>query len=208
MLHAQAAVLREPDVGRRAADVERDHVVVAGLLARPDAADDAGDRARHEQVDRPLDRALGGGDAARRASSGGGPVRTSSAASSLLEPAHVARHRRADVGVQADGREALVLAVLRQHLGRDREERLRELLAHDLGHPLLVLGVEEREQEADGDRVDARLLEPAHLLARLLLVERHEHRAVARDPLGHGQPVAAADDRVALPRAGPGSSRS
>ena len=40
----------------------------------------------------------------------------------------------------------------------------------------------------------------ADLLARLRLVERDEHRAVAGDPLGHRQPVAAAHDRVALPR--------
>ena len=52
-------VLREADVGRGAADVERDHVVVAGLLAGPDAADDARDGARHEQVDGSRDRPSG-----------------------------------------------------------------------------------------------------------------------------------------------------
>ena len=46
------AALREPDVGRGAADVERDDAVEARLPPDPDAADDAGDRARHEQVDR------------------------------------------------------------------------------------------------------------------------------------------------------------
>src|SRR5438552_3877640 len=75
----------------------------------------------------------------------------------LFEPLHVARHLRPDVGVQAHGREALVLAVLREHLGGDREERLREVLAHDLRHAPLVLGVQEREEEADRDRLDALL---------------------------------------------------
>ena len=122
------------------------------------------------------------------------------AAQLVLEPPHVARDLRPDVRVQADRGEALVLAVLRQHLRRDREEGVRELLAHDLGDARLVLRIEEREEEADRDRLDAGVLELAHLLARPLLVERHEHRAVARDPLGDGQPVAAAHDRVALPR--------
>src|SRR5581483_9599749 len=52
VLHAQAALLGQPDVGRRAADVERDHVLVARLAPGPDPADDAGDRAGHQQVDR------------------------------------------------------------------------------------------------------------------------------------------------------------
>jgi hypothetical protein len=56
----------------------------------------------------------------------------------LLEPAHVACDLRPDEGVEADRREALVLAILGQDLGRDREKGLRELLAHDLGDPRLV----------------------------------------------------------------------
>ena len=118
----------------------------------------------------------------------------------LPEASDVRRDLRPDVGVQADRREALVLAVLRDHLGRDGEERLGELLADDLRDPLLVRRVEEREEEADADGLDAGLLQRAHLLAGALLVERHEHRAVAGDPLGHGEPVAAADDRIGLPR--------
>ena len=191
-------VLREADVGRGAADVERDHVVVAGLLAGPDAADDAGDGAGHEQVDRPRDRALRRGHAARRRHQV--ELRPDlQRLELLLEAADVARDLRADVGVEADGREALVLAVLRQDLRRDREEGLGELLAHDLGHALLVRRVEEREEEADGDGLDAGLLQLPDALARPLLVERHEHGAVLQDPLGHGQAVAAPDDRVPLP---------
>jgi hypothetical protein len=63
-----------------------------------------------------------------------------------------------------------------------------------------VLGIQEREQEADGDRLDPGVLQLRHLLVGLRLVERDEDGSVARDPLGHRQPVAAAHDRVALPR--------
>jgi N-methylhydantoinase A/oxoprolinase/acetone carboxylase beta subunit len=66
VLHAQLAALREADVGRRASDVERDDVVVAGLPSRPDAADDACDGPGHEEVHRARRRGLGRGLAARR----------------------------------------------------------------------------------------------------------------------------------------------
>ena len=198
VLHAQPPVLRETDVGRRAADVERDHVVVARLPPGPDAADDPCHRAGHEQRHRSLDRRLGRGDPGGR----GHQVQSRAHPEPLellLEPRHVRGDLRADVRVQAHGREALVLAVLRDHLGRDREERLGELLAHDLRHPLLVRRVQEREQEADAHRLDPGLLERPHLLARPHLVERDEHGAVALDPLRNGQPVASPNDRVALP---------
>ena len=118
----------------------------------------------------------------------------------LAQPRHVAGDLRADVRVQAHGGEALVLAVLRQDFRRDREERLGKLLTNDLGHARLVLRVDEREQEADRDRLDAGVLERTHLGASLLLVERHEHGAVLDDSLGHRQPVAPPHDRVPLPR--------
>ena len=207
VLHPQAALLREPDVGRRAADVERDHVVVARLLAGPDAADDACDRAGHEQVHRPRDGAFRRRDAAR----GRHQVQLRphlQRLELLLEPADVARDLRPDVGVEADGREALVLPVLRQHLGRDREERLGELLAHDLGHALLVRRVEEREEEADRDRLDAGLLQLADALARPLLVERHEHGAVLQRSARARSAGSGAGRSGTAATAGPGSSRS
>ena len=63
--HAQLAARGHADVGRGAADVERDDVVEARHLARPDAADQPRHRARHEQVDGPLRRRLDRRHAAR-----------------------------------------------------------------------------------------------------------------------------------------------
>ena len=117
----------------------------------------------------------------------------------VLEPAHVARDHGPHERVETDGREALVLPVLRQDVGRNREERLWKLLAHDAGDSLLVLRIQEREEEADGDGLDARLLQLPDLLARFLLVERDQYRPVLRDPLGNRQPVAAPHDRIPLP---------
>ena len=118
----------------------------------------------------------------------------------VLQARDVRRNLRPDVRVQPDRREALVLAVLRDHLGGNREERLGELLADDLSDALLVHRVQEGEEEADADGLDPGLLQSPHLLPRARLVERHENRAVAGNPLRHGQPVAPSDDRVALPR--------
>jgi hypothetical protein len=117
----------------------------------------------------------------------------------VLEATDVAGHLGPDVGVQADGREALVLAVLGQNFRGDGKEGLGKLLAHDLGDAPLVLRVHEGEQEADGDGVDSSLAELAHLPTGLLLVQGNEHRAVLDDALRHRQPVSAAHDRIALP---------
>ena len=199
VLHAQLAVLREADVGGRPADVERDHVGLTGLPARPDASDDAGDRARHEQVDRLLHGTRGRRDArGRRHQVDARP--DLHLAQGRVEAADVVGDLGTDVGVQADGREALVLAVLRNHLARDREERLRELLAHDRRDALLMLGIEEREQQADGDRFDLLLLQPAHLGAHLVVVERDEDVAVLVDALVDCEPVAPPHDGLRLPR--------
>ena len=48
-------------------------------------------------------------------------ARVAGLAESLVEVAQVARERRADVGVDHGGAEALVLLDLRQHLGRERD---------------------------------------------------------------------------------------
>ena len=118
----------------------------------------------------------------------------------LVEARDVARDLRADVRVQADRGEPLELAVERQHLVRDGQVRLGELLEHDLLDPLLVRRVEVRVKQADGDRLDACGLQLADPLAHLVVVERDEHVAVRDgDALLHGQAVAALDERARLP---------
>ena len=199
VLHAELAVLREADVGRRATDVERNHVRLTGHTTSPDAADDAGDWAGHQQVDG----TLAGGlwrchtRCARHQLNAGLDAHLAELG---VETLHVMRNLRADEGVEGDGREALVLAVLRDYLGRHGDVRLGELLAHDGGNALLVLVVEEREEEAHGDSVDLRLLQLADLRADLTVVERNLHRAVGENTLVDGQAIAATCDRVGLPR--------
>ena len=113
----------------------------------------------------------------------------------------VARHLRPDVRVQAHGREALELAVERQHLVRDGQVGLRELLEHDLLDPPLVRRVEVASA-AGRPRPPRRRpsFSCAHALAHLVLVERDQHVAVRDgDALLDRQPVAALDERPRLP---------
>ena len=72
-----------------------------------------------------------------------------------VEARDVTRDPRADVRVQAGRREPLEFAVEREHLVRDREVRIRELVEHDCLDAALVLGVQVRVEQADGDGLDA-----------------------------------------------------
>ena len=198
MLHPQLPARRHADVRRGATHVERDHAVVARRLAHRDAADDPGHRPGHQELRGPLGRALDG----QRAAVGGHQVEVGARrqlVQRVVHAAQVAARLRADVGVQRRGGEALVLAVLRRDLVRDRQVGLGELLRHDLPHPPLVLRVEEREQEADAHRVDLLLAQLAHGLAHLVLVERRVHLARRHHPLGDRQAQAALDQRGLAP---------
>ena len=141
MPHPQLAAGCDADVCRRAAHVERDDVLEAGHPTGPDAADQAGDGPRHQEVHRPLRRRLD-----RRHPAGGlhqlHLALVAGRAQRLVEAGDVTRNLRPDVRVQTDGREALELAVERQHLVRDRKKRLGELFEHDLLDPPFVLGLE------------------------------------------------------------------
>lgn len=198
--HAQPAVGGDADVSRGAADVESEDVVVAGHPAGPDAADEPRHRARHHQVDR----AAGGALRGRHAAGGlhqAHAARQPRVAQAGVQPAHVARDPGADVGVEAGSREALELAVERQHLAGEREIGVGTFLPQDPLDALLVGGVEVGMQQADGDGVDPGLGERPRPLAHLVLVERHDDLALRRgDALLDREPVAAPDQRARLPR--------
>ena len=91
----------------------------------------------------------------------------------------VAAGRRPERGVDRRGGGALELAHLRRHLVRGDHERVRQRLAQDLRHARLVRGVEEREQQADGDRLGALAREPPRGPVHARLVELAQH---ARGP--------------------------
>ena len=58
--------------------------------------------------------------------------------------------------------------------------------------------MEERPQEADGDRLDAFAYEKPDRRLGLVLVQRHHHLAEAIDPLGHAFDQPLRHDRLGL----------
>ena len=153
--HAQLPVGGDADVGGGAADVERDDVLVAGHLARPRCRRSG--RRPGPDMSRLTGRCVAESTVAMPPADCISCTSCSKPASrsASSKRADVAGDLRPDVRVQADGREALELAVERQHLVRDGEVRVRELLEHDLLDPPLVLGVEVRVEQADRDGLDA-----------------------------------------------------
>ena len=93
----------------------------------------------------------------------------------LPQPAEVAAGRRAERGVDGGGRRALELAHLRRDLVRGDDEGVRQRVAQDLRHALLVRGIQEREQQADGHRLHTLAGEPARGALHALLIELAHH---------------------------------
>ena len=196
---AEAALRHDADVGRGAADVEGDEVASARQAARPVAADHAGRRTREQGEHGPFGHHAGRGDAAVRRHDA--QVGLEARGADLrFQPRHVVAHLGADEGVHRRRGEALELAELRRHRRGGRGEALGIFLAHDRERARLVRGIEVGEQEADGDRLHARLLQLAHRLAHARFVERLQHLALGRhQPLLHRLAMAALDQRPVLP---------
>ena len=115
-----------------------------------------------------------------------------------VEAREIARHHRADIGVQHGCGRALVLAPFRRDVDRARDKDARCDRSHHLAHPLLVAGVAERPEEADRDGVAAGGDELADRALRLDLVERHDDLAEAVDALGNAMNEALRHDRIGL----------
>jgi hypothetical protein len=196
----ELAVGHDADVGARAADVERDQVVAIGELPDPGAAEHAGREPRHQRVDRQI------GDRARRRDAAVRHHDVDFAAEArgletACEPVDVIAHERTDERVHRGRREALELAELRRDLVRARHEDVGALGLHDGLRAALMLGVDVREQEADRDRLDARLVEFSRGGADLLLVERLLDVTARRgEPLGDDLAVPPPHERLRLPR--------
>ena len=196
---AEAALRDDADIGRGAADVEGDEVASARQAARPVAADHAGRRTREQGEHGPFGHHAGRGDAAVRRHDA--QIGLEARGADLqFQPRHVVAHLGADEGVHRRRREALELAELRRHRRGGRGEALGIFLAHDRERARLVRGIEVGEQEADGDRLHARLFQLAHRLAHAGFVERLQHLALGRhQPLLHRLAMAALDQRPVLP---------
>src|SRR5579872_410869 len=187
------------DVGRGAADIDRDQVRAAAEHALGTAADDAAGGARHQDAYRLLRTGFDRGDAAIRLNDP--EVGAKAAGAELgLQVVEVERCLRPDKGVHRRGRKALIFADDIGDLGRGADIGVGHLGTNDLGGAPLVRIVEKREQKADDHGFDAAALEQPRRFDDLFLSERNFDRALGRqDTLGHRDTVAPLDQRPLLP---------
>ena len=94
---------------------------------------------------------------------------------------------RPEIRVHRRRARALVLAILRIDVARNRHEALRQHFARDLACPLLVRGVPERKQEADAERFDAFGGERFERLPQCGFIERRHDRALRVDALRNAE---------------------
>ena len=163
--HQRLSLILDPplpddaDLERRPAHVGGDHVRRPDQLAEPLRADEARRRAR---LDHPHRSARG---LLERQQPSVGLRNEQRAAEALLgesvgERLEVPADDGAEPRVQRDGGRALVLADHRCDLVRERQEDVRSQPPHGVGDRTLGRRIGERPQQADADRLDARLEQP------------------------------------------------
>ena len=116
-------------------------------------------------------------------------------AQAVREPRQVAFDLRPDVRVHQRRAGALELRRRRHHLVRQRHHDARQLLRRQLADAQLVDRVDEREQQHDGERLDALLPHATERATHGLLVERHDDVALEVEALGNAVALAARADR-------------
>jgi hypothetical protein len=198
----QAPLDDHADVGRGAAHVEGDDVRPARRARQVDPGDHARRGSRQQRL-------VGMAGAERYAHQSAvrlheKELRRPQAAldEPALQPQQIVGDRGTDIGVDHGRRQPRIFADDRQHARRQRDAAVGRDLGEDLARAPLVRGIEEREQEADGDAFDALRLEPARRFAQGRFVERRDHLATIIEALGHllGQPLRGQQRRLAVER--------
>ena len=183
-LHLGRARAHQADVVARAAHVDRDEVADARRVRHRGRAVHAAGRTRAHDRDRLLGDVAPRHDPAVRLHDEQ-LAREAGGAEPPVERAEVALDPRADVGVHERRARALELGRRRHHLVRERHHDAGQLFGRDLAHASLVRGVDEREEEDDGERIDALELHATERAPDRFLVERHDDAALEVEPLGH-----------------------
>ena len=195
----ERAALDERRLRGRAADVERDQVLLPEQPSDRRCADDPADGAGLDQVDRRPPGALEAGDTAVRlhrvADALGDP---GVSLQELAEPFEVLARRRLHVGVEHRRRGAVELAPLARQLVRRGHCGFGPLGADDFRGSPLVRVVRVGVQEADRHRLRALAPGGRNGGADALLVERREGLALVAHPLGDLEPEPPWDKRLRL----------
>ena len=146
------AALDQAHVGAGSTDVRGQDAVVAGRHGERAGAERAGGGPGQDGRDGMLGHLAGGDDPAVRLHHIERHVRVKLAREPLVDGADVAGNPALDERVDEGRHRPLVLAVLREHVGRDGHVRLWQLARDDLAHTPLVFRVGVGVDEADADR--------------------------------------------------------
>jgi hypothetical protein len=200
------AVLAEGDVGGRAAHVEREDVVEAGLACDEQRPRDTSGRTGEHTVDRiarrlPRRHQPGVGAEDVHVRLGADPAQL------LLQPVDVVRHFRAHVRVHAGGQRALVLAELGEDLRRERDREARVEALDDLPDLALVRAVHVRVDQRHRQRLDTRLDQVADDALDLPDVDRDDRLAAGVHSLDRLTCVGQRRGRVGLDHDDPTGER-
>ena len=198
--HCRLAVEDDRHIGRGAAPIAGQHPVEPGLAGNQRGTEHPGSWPRQHGRDRLMNHlgarqhsAVGLHHVERDSRSGG---------TKIGQPARDGLHVAADGGLHGGINERrhrpLVLAILRQHLAGQRNDRGRIFPTEHVTHAQLVRRVGVGVQEADTDRVDAALGEEASRGNGLCLVERLELGAGVVESAANGAHQVGRDDAVRL----------
>jgi len=115
-----------------------------------------------------------------------------------LQPIEIARHHRLYIGIGAGGRDALVLADFRTHIGRQRDPQVRQRALENFLRALLVGSIREALQKCDCNAFDALFPKRRHQRRDRGFIQRQQYAPLGVDALGHGQAQVAWDQRRRL----------
>ena len=191
------ALQQQSHVAAGAAHVEGYRLLEARFAGEVGAADHPAGEAREQQLNRPLRRLRQAGGAAVRLEQRAGAAHAPLLQRVADAPA-VAAQQRFQVGVGHGGAGTLVLAPQRRHPMREGNRDGGEAPLQERAELQLMGRVEIGEQQTYRDRLGASL---RHLRCELLhgrRFEREQHLALGVDPFGHGETVAALDQRPRL----------
>ena len=187
------AVADQARLGGGAAHVEGNEVGAAGLPGHQRCRDDAGRRARFDGHGRHRHGLGSLQDAAVRCHHV--ERRQLLGTRGPFQALQIRREDRADVGAHGRGAGALVLLDLGQHLAGEVDRDAGQGGAQASAQPALVVGIEEAEEQRDGDGLDARRLQFSDQSVDLQFGERRDDGAVGADTLGDLEAAPARDER-------------
>ncbi len=192
-----AALLDDRAFGGRAAHVEADQVAVAGRRAELARPNHARSRTAFDDLRRPVDHRVRGENSTRRLHHLQ-PSLEAAPGELVHQRAQIGLHGRADIGVDHRGAGPLILAHLRKHIDRQRNEAAGHGAAKHLADAPLMVGVRVGMQEADRNGLHLLGLEPRDRTLDAGKVQRRNHFAARTDTLLHFKPQAARHQRLRL----------